>query len=292
MINRLCIIGVGLIGGSIARSAKERGLCHEVLGIDCHTENLNKAKSLGVIDIASQSIDKNLPAADFVVVATPVGSIEQVILALKENYSPKSVYTDVGSTKVSIAKALESTFGDVPSNFILGHPIAGAEKSGVEASLPGLFRGKRIILTPNGDTDHEALTKVEAFWRALGGKISIMDVFHHDTVLAATSHLPHVIAYALTDMLGRKDEQNEILKYAAGGFKDFTRIASSDPEMWLDICLANRSKIIELVDQMTVELTKISAMLKEQDSDALYTVFNRAKSARKRFLDLQTDDHS
>lgn len=285
MIDRLCVIGVGLIGGSVARAARTLGLCREIVGIDRDMENLEKAKNLGVIDIAASAMDEGIHGADFIVIATPVGVIGPILSRLKSNWSFSAVYTDVGSTKHNVKRALEDTFGTIPANFIPGHPIAGSETGGVESSIADLFGGKRIILTPCGDFDPMCFDRVKTFWQDLGGIVSTMDVHHHDLVLAATSHLPHVVAYALTDMLGRKDEKDEILKYAAGGFKDFTRIASSDPAMWLDICLANRNKIIDLIDQMVAELNGIRGLLEKDSTEELREIFFRAKNARQRYLD-------
>lgn len=289
MIKRLCLIGVGLIGGSIARAAKQQGICAEIVGIDRDKENLKKAKDLSVIDVAVTEIQEGARDCDLVVIATPVGAIERVLFELKSCWVQDIVYTDVGSTKAVVYEALQHVFGDVPSNFVPGHPIAGAEKSGVEASVAGLFRGKRVILTPSANSDRKAVKTVKRFWEDLGATVSTMDPLHHDAVLAATSHLPHILAYALADMLGRKDENSEIFKYAAGGFKDFTRIASSDPAMWLDICMANRGEIANLIQQMIVELDSIDAMLKNKNTEDLYEMFCRANSARKRFLE-QYDD--
>jgi len=165
------------------------------------------------------------------------------------------------------------------------HPIAGAEQSGVEASLDDLFVGKRLIITPTDNTSPQALQTIKTLWEKLGSLVSVMDAKHHDGVLAATSHLPHLLAFALVDMLGRKDEQNEIFKYAAGGFRDFTRIASSDPTMWLDICLANRDELIPLIEELKTELGVIQNTLQNQNGQQLFQTFTYAKNARQRFLD-------
>ncbi len=285
MIERLCVIGVGLIGGSVAKSAKKQGICREIVGYDRDAENLERAQRLSVIDSCATNIQDAVDGADFVVIATPVGALENILFELKPRWSKDTVFTDVGSTKVSVVRALQNVFGHIPPNFIPGHPIAGAESSGVEASIPSLFRDKRVIITPSDNSNPVLVDRVEKFWTDLGGTVSRMEVHHHDAVLAATSHLPHIVAYALTDMLGRKDENNEIFKYAAGGFKDFTRIASSDPTMWLDICLANRGEIVGLIEQMIGELDGIATMLKKDEAADLFGIFTRANSARKRFLD-------
>lgn len=285
MIERLCVIGVGLMGASIAKAARAMGLCRQIIGLDEDRENLLKAKALGVIDGAAETIQEAVKGADFVVIATPVGSIRPILAALRPVWSQDAIYTDVGSTKAYVVEAAKAIFGRIPPNLVPGHPIAGAEKSGVEAACADLYQGRRVILTPLPNTSKRALQKVGSFWRSLGAQVSEMEVDHHDHVLAATSHLPHVIAYALVHMLGRKDEKQEIFKYAAGGFKDFTRIASSDPTMWRDICRANRAEISALLEQFKKELDTVIALLQEEAFEELYDFFCGAKSARQRFLD-------
>jgi len=284
MIERLCVIGVGLIGGSVAQSARQQGVCCEIVGVDHDEVNLEKAQHLSVIDFSATNIQDAVAGADFVVIATPVGTIEKILTELKPDWPEDTIFTDVGSTKNSVVQSLRQVFGSVPSNFIPGHPIAGSESSGVEASIPSLFRNKRVIITPDENSNRVMVEQVERFWTMLGATVSKMDAHRHDTILAATSHLPHIVAYALTDMLGQKDENNEIFKYAAGGFKDFTRIASSDPTMWLDICLANRGEIVGLIEQLIGELDGVAKNLKNNETEELFGVFSRANSARRRFL--------
>ena len=287
IFNKICIIGVGLIGGSVACAARERGLCRSIVGLGRKKseENLITAKRLGVIDEYYTDIEPAIKDADCVVIATPVGTMERIFSELECYWSDSTIYTDVGSTKGSVIAAAKKIFGKTPTNFVPAHPIAGREKSGVQAAIPDLFQGKRVILTPVEDTLPEALEKMQVFWSGLGSLVSVMDINHHDAVLAATSHLPHILAYSLVDLLGRKDEQVEIFKYAAGGFKDFTRIASSDPSMWLDICLANKDEIVPLIHQLKDELDDISRMLEKNDSQQLFDTFTYAKNARQRFLD-------
>lgn len=287
MFNKLCLIGVGLIGGSIARAARAHGLCKTIVGYGREADrgNLLEARRLGVIDDFFLNIDAAVQEADCIIIATPVGAIEQVLRELKPYWSEQAVYSDVGSTKGSVITAIEHVFGTIPVNFVPAHPIAGAEQSGVGASMNGLFDNKRLIMTPVDTTDPEASAKIQQFWERLGAIVSVMDVDHHDAVLAATSHLPHLLAFALVDLLGRKDEQEEIFKYAAGGFKDFTRIASSDPTMWLDICLANKHKLIPLLQQLKQELDMMERALEVDDGRRLFQTFTYAGQARQRFLD-------
>ncbi|HUL13575.1 MAG TPA: prephenate dehydrogenase/arogenate dehydrogenase family protein [Methylococcaceae bacterium] len=285
MIERLCVIGVGLIGGSIARSARCKRLCREIVGVDADRANLHKALDLGVIDAAFTNATEGAAGADWVVIATPVGAFESVFEALRPVWAERAIYTDAGSTKQSVIEAARTIFGQVPPNFVPAHPVAGAERSGVEAATDDLYQGKRVILTPLPATSYIALKRVEAFWQAVGAKVSDMDPAHHDEVLAATSHLPHVLAYALVHMLGQKNAQQEIFQYAAGGFRDFTRIASSDPKMWLDICLANRTQIVPLIAQLCDELNAVAGMLDKRAANDLLEFFASARNARQQFLD-------
>jgi len=285
MIERFCVIGVGLIGGSIARSVRRQRLCRVIVGVDTDHANLRKALDLGVIDVGCADAGVGAAGADWVVLATPVGTFGPVLSALRPVWSERAIYTDVGSTKQSVVEAVRAVFGSIPPNFVPGHPIAGAEQSGVEAATDDLYQGKRVILTPLPTTSPDAVRQVEAVWEAIGAHVSRMDPSHHDEVLAATSHLPHVLAYALVHMLGEKDEQQEIFQYAAAGFRDFTRIASSDPKMWLDICLANREQIAPLIAQLCGELGRVSKMLDQGAAVDLFEFFASARNARQRFLD-------
>lgn len=289
MFNKLCIIGVGLIGGSIAKTARQKGLAKTIVGFgrEQDEENLTAAKELGIIDEYYLNLADAVLEADCVIIATPVASFQAIFQTLKQNnlWSEKTIYTDVGSTKGNIIAAAEQVFGFVPDNFVPAHPIAGAEQSGVQAAIVDLYLNKRLIITPVSNTNPEAVQKIQTFWEGLGATVSIMDAQQHDKVLAATSHLPHLLAFALTDMLGHQDEESEIFKYAAGGFRDFTRIASSDPTMWADICSANKDAILPLIEQLQSELAKIQGLLINDDYQQLFATFAYAKSARQRFLD-------
>ena len=285
MFERLCLIGMGLIGGSIAKTARIKQLCRSTVGFDQDYDVTLKAKSLGVVDVAADTILDAVQGADLVIISTPVGAMESILRALKASWSDAAVYTDVGSTKVSVVNAARAVFGDVPANFIPGHPIAGAELSGVEAAIEGLFENKRVILTPLPASSPGHMARIRDFWDAMGGTVSEMTADHHDDVLAATSHFPHLLAFALTDLLGRKDEKREILKFAAGGFKDFSRIASSDPRMWRDICLANSGAILPLIEEFQQELERISQFIEAHEGDDLQQIFHSAGNARGRFLE-------
>ena len=286
MFDKLCIIGVGLMGGSVARAARLKGLSKIIMGYGRlqDLQNLETAKHLGVIDDYSLDIEVAVQDADCVVIATPVESIESILSLLQPIWSDQTIYTDVGSTKGSVVAAAQRVFGVIPNNFVLAHPIAGAEQSGVEAAVDDLFVNKRLIISPLSHTRIDALKKIQSFWEQCGSDVSMMEVHRHDAILAATSHLPHVLAFALVDMLGHQDEQSEIFNYAAGGFRDFTRIASSDPTMWRDICLANKNEIIPLLEQTKSQLDKIQCLLENNDGQQLFEIFAYANTARQRFL--------
>lgn len=291
MFKRLCVIGTGLIGGSIARAARAQGLCEEIVafGREKNLPNLQLAQQLGVIDQYYTDMGQALAHADLVIVATPVGSMLNIFELIKPHWHPRALYSDAGSTKGSVVAAVEAAFGHVPNNFVPAHPIAGAERSGVDASQADLFKNRRLIITPLDNTDKQFVEKLSNFWRQIGSSVSLMSVEHHDTVLAATSHLPHILAFTLVGLLGRKDEQREIFKYAAGGFKDFSRIASSDPTMWQDICLANKREIIPLIQQFKAELSHIEQFLANDQAEHLFDTFTYARNARQRFLDTFDD---
>ncbi len=286
MFKKICVIGVGLIGGSIAKAARAKNLAQTIIGFGRFedVENLQLAQDLNVIDEFYTDVEAAVFETDCVIIATPVAATEHVFKLLKPFWSEQAIYFDVGSTKGNVIAAAETIFDFVPDNFIPAHPIAGAENSGVKAALVDLFVNKRLIITPVKNTNREALQKTQQFWEDCGALVSIMDVQQHDNVLAATSHLPHLLAFALVDMLGQRDEQEEIFKYAAGGFRDFTRIASSDPTMWAAICEANKSELLPLLEQFKTELTKIQNLIETNDSAKLFELFAYANTARKRFL--------
>ncbi|NOR81070.1 MAG: bifunctional prephenate dehydrogenase/3-phosphoshikimate 1-carboxyvinyltransferase [Methyloprofundus sp.] len=287
MFKKLCIIGVGLIGGSVARAARRNKLCATIsaYGREQDLENLQRAQDLKVIDHYSLDLSEAIADADCVVIATPVGVMSAIIKQLVPHWSKHTLYMDVGSTKASVIDALNGGFGYLPVNFVPAHPIAGAENSGVDAAVEDLFQQRRLILTPDIQTDPAFVSMATLFWQGLGSYVSLMQVDQHDAVLAATSHLPHILAFSLVDLLGKKDEKVDIFKYAAGGFKDFTRIASSDPTMWRDICMANKQHIIPLLEQLSSELDTVKQMLEQNQSQQLHDTFTYARNARQRFID-------
>jgi prephenate dehydrogenase len=285
MIDRLCIIGVGLIGGSLARALREAGACREVVGAGRNAGNLQTAVELGVIDRYETDLAQAVSGADMVVVCVPLGAMEGVFKAIKGQLAENVVLTDVGSAKGSVIDAAQRAFGSVPEFFVPGHPIAGTEQSGVEASFPGLYNDRRVILTPLPGTSTLATGRVRDMWEAAGAQVVSMNPVHHDAVLAATSHLPHLLAYSLVDTLARLDDNDEVFEYAAGGFRDFTRIASSDPVMWRDVCLANADAIVLMVEHYINDLQVLSEAIRNRDGQQLLDVFAAAKAARDRFID-------
>lgn len=280
MINKLTIIGVGLIGGSLARALKKAEACKEIVGSNRNVSQLKKAVELGVIDRYDTDIAKAAAGADMIVLAAPVGSTEAILRQLKDHLGSTTVITDVGSTKQSVIEAARAVFGKVPGNFVPGHPIAGTEQSGVEASSAQMFRQRRVVLTPLPETDAQALNIVRMMWEQAGAEVVQMDARTHDEILAATSHLPHVLAYTLVDTLARMERHADIFRFAAGGFRDFTRIAASDPVMWRDICLANRVAIVKMIEIFNADLNRFAAVLRDEDSAALLALLERAKAAR------------
>jgi prephenate dehydrogenase len=286
----MCVIGVGLIGGSVARASRELKLCKEIVGVGRNVHHLEQAIELGVIDSYELSIAEAVKTADIVVVASPVGAHEAIFGQLKENWSKTCLYTDVGSTKQSVFDALKTVFGEMPSNFVPAHPVAGSESNGVEASSANLFEGKRVILTPGNETSSSAVQSCKIWWEKMGANVSNMTPIHHDEVFAATSHLPHVLAYSLVELLKNKQDEREIFEYAAGGFKDFTRIASSDPEMWADICMANGSELTVLLAELETLNRNIAGLIEGNDKQGLKDLFESAQGAREYFLSVQTQN--
>jgi len=279
----LCVIGVGLIGGSLARAARAAELATEIIGAGRDAAHLERALALGVIDGYELDIGRAVAAADLVVVAVPLGAMEAVFRAMAPHLASGTVVTDVGSAKGSVLDTARRVFGSVPPGFVPGHPVAGTERSGVEASFAELFAGRRVILTPVPETDGHAIAQVRGLWERVGAEVIEMSAEHHDELLAATSHLPHLLAYTLVDTLARMDESAEIFQFAAGGFRDFTRIASSDPVMWHDICLANRGAIVKTLERFGQDLNQLAEAIRRGDSEAILALFRRAKDARDRY---------
>jgi prephenate dehydrogenase len=285
MIHRLALIGVGLIGGSLARALRAAGEVGEIVGCGRGKANLDKAVELGVVDRYTHDVGEAVEGADAVFVAVPLGAMRETFAAMSGRLAPDAVVTDGGSAKGSVVADARAVFDQPLSFFVPGHPIAGTERTGVEASFATLYRDRRVILTPLPENDQTAVERVAAMWRACGAEVSEMSVEHHDEVLAATSHLPHMRAFGLVDALARMKENDEIFRYAAGGFRDFTRIASSSPVMWRDICLANREALSRMLERFAAEMTDLADAIRRGDGERLLEIFSRAKAARDRYVD-------
>ena len=284
LINRLTIIGVGLIGGSLARALRSKGAVGEVVGVGRGTANLEKAVELGVIDRFSHDPAEGVAGADLVFLATPVCSLVEMTARIAPHLAPGAVVTDGGSVKEGLVAPCEALMPQ-GCHFIGGHPIAGTEHSGVEASFATLYEGRRCILTPTERTDPAALATVQRMWEVAGSEVVTMDVIKHDRVLAAVSHLPHMVAYALVNAVAGYDRFDEnILHYSAGGFRDFTRIASSDPVMWRDIALMNREAVVEMMDYFARYFSQLRDLVTVGDGPGLELFFAASKESRDAIL--------
>lgn len=284
-MTRVAIVGLGLIGGSIAAGLKQRNPAHEISAWDKDRSSLEAGLELGLIDIAlSDLADID---ADIVVLAVPVLALEALVPQID---FVNSIVTDVGSVKGHVLETLQRTHGEVPSKFVPGHPIAGSEQHGVAAADPDLFENHRVILTPLGNTNEDAVNQVADLWQGLGGTITKMSPEHHDQILAQTSHLPHLLAYALVDTLSLGGDSLEVFQYAAGGFRDFSRIAASDPVMWRDVFLTNSEPVLEVLDRYVDDVAKLRELIASGDGAALEEIFGRAKTARDHFAEINRHD--
>ena len=283
MIGRLVVVGLGLIGGSFAKGLRESGVCREVVGVDLDPQSRQLAVELGVVDRCEEDLALACQGADVIQLAVPILAMEKLLALLAGMDLGQAILTDVGSAKGNVVRAAREAFGAMPANFVPGHPIAGSEQSGVEASNPQLFRRHKVILTPLAQTDPTALAVVDRLWRELGADVEHMQVERHDEVLAATSHLPHLLAFGLVDSLAKRSENLDIFRYAAGGFRDFTRIAGSDPVMWHDIFLANREAVLRTLDTFRNDLDALRDAVDAGDGHQLLGVFTRARVAREHF---------
>ena len=285
-INRLVVIGLGLIGSSLAKAARDRGLCNEVIGSSRSPETLVKAIDNGVVDRVVESIEdiaSILGEGDVVVIGVPTLTVPAIVRQLQPLLAQTVTITDVASVKGSVVDTVVEAYGEMPQQFVPGHPIAGSEKSGVDAVNPTLFEDHRVILTSLPETGAAHLARVQSLWKGVGAVVTDMSVADHDEILAATSHLPHLLAYSLVDTLSNMRENQEIFRYAAGGFRDFTRIAASDPLMWHDIIIANDKAVLSVLDQLTNHIESLKQAIVAADSEKLLGVFTRASEARNHF---------
>ncbi|MET0683261.1 MAG: prephenate dehydrogenase/arogenate dehydrogenase family protein [Casimicrobiaceae bacterium] len=283
-IGKLVVIGVGLVGGSFALALKAAGRVGTVVGVGRGAANLELARSRGIVDHAV-GIDadwtRELAGADLVLLATPVAQFAALFAAVAGKLSPQAVLTDAGSTKQNVIAEARRPLGAALSRFVPGHPIAGTEHTGAAAAFATLFRDRNVVLTPIPETDPAAVSTVATLWSACGSEVRVLDPATHDRIFAAVSHLPHLLAFALVDLLAARPDAAEVFRYAASGFRDFTRIAAGSPEMWRDISLANRDALIGEIEAYRTELDRIAAMVAAGDGTALEAVFARASMARR-----------
>lgn len=287
ILNKLVIIGVGLIGGSFALALRKAEQVKHIVGLGRSRENLQRALELGILDEITDDYPLALKNADLVLLAIPVGQIAKVLEQIAPHLESKTIITDVGSTKQDVIAAVRSYLPEHLKNFVPGHPIAGAEQSGANAANADLFRNKNLVLTPLDETNTNALNCVKELWQSCGARISQIKAHQHDEILAAISHLPHLLASTLMNhifSLSTGDGSVDLLCFAGSGFRDFTRIAGSSPEMWRDICLANRELLLKQIDAYQNELTRIREMLENGDESALERAFFDARAIRQKWL--------
>lgn len=286
-LNKIVIFGVGLIGGSVGLALKKTGVAPKIVGVGRNIENLQTAINLGVIDEAEADIAKAVGDANLVLIATPVAQTQKILEAIIPHLSQSTVVTDAGSTKSDIAQYVMNASKRAKnpehflSQFVGGHPIAGAEKSGVTAAKEDLFIGKNVVLTPNEKTSLEAIKLVRELWQTTGANVSEMTAQTHDQIFAAVSHLPHLLAFALVNNLANRPNAKQLFNFAASGFRDFTRIAGSSPEMWRDISLANKTALLNELEAYQAEISALHNLLKNEDSQGLQAMFEHASQARQ-----------
>lgn len=287
LIDKLCVIGTGLIGGSLCLALKQANACGKITGAGRSVETLQKALQLKIIDVYETDISQAVKDADVIFVSVPLGAMpsvfEKIAAGLKQAGNFKAVITDAGSSKQQVQKIADEIFAGQANRFVAGHPIAGTENSGPEAAFAELYRNRRVVLTPTDKTDADAVKLVTELWQKTGAIVELMDAAHHDKVLAATSHLPHLLAFGLVHCLENMDDIEDIFRFAAGGFRDVTRIASSDPTMWRDICLNNQQPILAMMRRYKDELDMLYNALEAGDGEKLIEVFQHAKQTRDKF---------
>ncbi|MEY3067754.1 MAG: hypothetical protein RLZ27_195 [Pseudomonadota bacterium] len=279
-MNKILIFGVGLIGGSIALSAKKSGLASDIVGVGRNQDNLNDAIKLKLIDRTSQELNKDIAEAHIIIIATPVAQFPLILKTIQPHLSSHTIITDVGSTKTSVIESAKQILGSQYSQFIGGHPIAGSEKHGATAAHIDLFKDKNVILTPDQDTSSRAKEVIEVLWKNAGAIVSNMSHSDHDKIFSTISHLPHLLAFSLVDMITQRANANELLKFAASGFKDFTRIAASSPEMWKDITLANKKFILDDIKHFENQIKLLKEAIEHEDEKKILTLFENASKTR------------
>jgi prephenate dehydrogenase len=283
-VPKLAVVGVGLIGGSFALALKDAGLVGEIVGIGRGRANLETAREKGIIDAFTHSLAEGVTGADVVFLSTPVQTLSKVAAEVLPHMKAGAILTDGGSVKADVVAAIEPML-PAGIHFVPGHPVAGTEQSGAAAAFATLYRGRRCILTPTPRTDAGALERIKYLWQAAGSEVVVMTPEKHDRILAAISHLPHMVAYALVDAVGKCSGKNEnILDFSAGGFRDFTRIASSDPTMWRDIALSNRTALLEVIQNFEKSLAEVKQDIATGNGERLFDFFLRSKQKRDAIL--------
>lgn len=285
-VERIVIVGVGLIGGSFALGLKKAGYRGQIAGIGRSLASLQRAQQLGVIDqiVSDQQMADTVRHADFILIAAPVAQTAAILQSLLPSLSTQTVISDAGSTKSDVVAAARAVLGDRINQFVPAHPIAGRELNGPEAALADLYVGKKVVLTPMPENSKAAIATVAQLWQQCGALLHYLSPQEHDTVFASVSHLPHLLAYALVDDIASKPHADLLFQYAASGFRDFTRIAGSSPEMWRDITLANRQALLQELDAYTDKLTQLRAALVAQNAPEIEAVYQRAQRARHNWL--------
>jgi prephenate dehydrogenase len=279
-VKTLAVIGVGLIGGSFALALRRAGAVANVVGFDRDHAALERAAAMGAIDTAASSVSEAVRGADLIMVAVPVRAIGPVLHHVALAMEPGAVVTDAGSTKGEVVRVAREELRERFPRFVPGHPIAGREASGVESALPDLFRGARVVLTPAPETARDAIEVVRGAWEAVGGRLAETTAEEHDRVFAAVSHLPHLLAFALVSEIAARDNASELLAFAAGGFRDFTRIAASSPEMWRDIALQNRAALLAELDRYAAQLAVFRELIDKGEAAGLERLMAEARTAR------------
>lgn len=279
----ICIAGLGMIGGSLAGALKAAGYRGEITALVRSESSGKRGLELGLIDRYSLEAEALVPGADILMLAVPMLSMREQLQAIKPYLSQDAIVTDAGSVKAPFIQDAKAVLGSL-QRVVPGHPIAGREKTGVDAADATLYQNRRVLLTPDEATDQTATEAVTRLWEFAGASVEVLNAQQHDRILAATSHLPHILAFALVDTLATQQEAEEIFRYAAGGFRDFSRIASSDAVMWRDVCLTNREAILDSMDRLDSHLKKLRDAIERQDGEAIETTFVRAKAARDEFV--------
>jgi len=288
MFKKIVIFGVGLIGGSVALALKKQPHSAQITGIGRTSQSLQEALQLGLIDTAETDIGKALSGADLILIATPVAQTPAILRAIRPHLDDQMVITDAGSTKSDVMADASAELGERIGQFVGGHPIAGAEKSGPSAAMADLYIGKNVILTPDTTTEPQAVDKVKALWQQCGAIVSSMSAQEHDSVFAAVSHLPHLLAFALVEDLAKRTNAELLFKFAASGFRDFTRIAGSHPEMWRDIALANKHALLNELKSYQQAVSEMTTLLEQDNGDALHALFEHASRARNDWANSKT----